>query len=166
MLKKIRLKIDTTQREVTGTLFKGDAPIPFSVDNTPQQLSITIEGSYYDSGSLIRISYREGELSGMEGTRTTLTFNKSEPDLITLTRDGAVRTTLVFEKGQCHVSAYKTPYMPFEVAVQSERVENQLEKNGTLLLYYTVELKGANATKTEFKLTVLPDAKVPLGVAQ
>jgi len=165
MLKKIRVKIDTTRHEVRGTLFEENTPAPIAIDSTPQRLSVTAEGSYYDNGDRITISYRESELSGMEGTRTTLAFHKSEPDLLTLTRDGTVRNTLVFEKGQCHVSLYQTPYMPFEVAVQTERVENHLEEKGTLLLYYTVELRGATATKTEFTLTVLPDTKAPMGLA-
>ncbi len=162
MLKKIRIKIDTKQREVKGSLFgiAGDDTGP--IDHKPQALSVTTAGSYYDNGVSVQISYREGELSGMEGTRTVLSFSKAEPRQLTLTRDGAVSTRLFFEEGQCHTALYKTPYMPFEVAVLTQAIQNRIEENGTLFLDYTVELKGANATKTEFQMTVLPDFDAPI----
>ena len=162
MLKKIRIKIDTRQREVAGSLFLGDGAAHGIVESEPQALSVTTTGSYYDNGASVQISYREGELSGMEGTRTVLSFSKAEPKQLTLTRDGAVSTRLFFEEGKCHTALYKTPYMPFEVAVKTDRIENRLAECGTLFLDYTVELKGANATKTEFQMTVLPDFDAPI----
>lgn len=162
MLRRIRIKIDTLQREVAGSLFLGDGVTHGIVESEPQALSVTTTGSYYDNGASVQISYREGELSGMEGTRTTLAFHKNDPQVLTLTRDGAVRTTLCFEMGVCHTSLYQTPYMPFEVAVKADEIENRLAECGTLLLSYTVELKGANATKTEFSMTVLPDLDAPI----
>ena len=162
MLKKIRIKIDTRQREVAASLFEGALTAAEGLDAEAQTLSVTAEGSYYDDGNRVQISYREGELSGMEGTRTTLAFHKNDPQVLTLTRDGAVRTTLRFEVGVCHTSLYQTPYMPFEVAVKAAEVQNRILECGTLALRYTVEIKGANATETEFKMTLLPDSGKPI----
>ncbi len=162
MLKKVRIKIDTKQREIAGSLFeKSRAGAPGEIDNEEKKLSMTALGSYYDDGTRVSISYREGELTGMENTRTTLSFPKSEPKLVTLTRDGAVRTALLFEEGCRHICVYQTPYMPFEVAVKAKEVDNRIEENGTLYLRYTVELKGANAEQTEFSMTLLPDLDAP-----
>ena len=162
MLKKIRIKIDTRQREVAASLFEGALTAAEGLDAEAQTLSVTAGGSYYDDGNRVQISYREGELSGMEGTRTTLAFHKNDPKVLTLTRDGAVRTTLCFEVGVCHTSLYQTPYMPFEVAVKANEVQNRILECGTLALRYTVEIKGANATETEFKMTLLPDSDAPI----
>ena len=165
MLKKIRIKIDTCQREVAASLFEGALTAAEGLDAEAQTLSVTAEGSYYDDGNRVQISYREGELSGMEGTRTTLAFHKNDPQVLTLTRDGAVRTTLRFEVGVCHTSLYQTPYMPFELAVATKKVENCIEENGILHLVYTAEIKGANGQHTDFTMTLLPDLNKPIGTS-
>ncbi len=164
MLKKVRIAIKTTQQEIGGTLFEGQpaAGKLQEIDHTPQTLELMMEGSYYDDGTRISISYREGEITGMKNARTTISFQKSDPALVTMTRDGEVRTALCFEEGHRHLSVYQTPYMPFEVAVKTKRVKNRIVEDGTLRLDYTVELKGANAEHTDFSLTLLPDLKKPL----
>lgn len=164
MLKKVRISIHTKQREISGTLFDAPKapPIPSQAINAePQEMELTVEGSYYDDGTRISISYKEGELTGMENSRTTLSFQKSEPALITMTRDGSVRTALVFEEGQRHLCVYQTPFMPFEVAVTTKQVENRIEENGSLRMQYTVELKGANAEQTDFSMKLLPNTNAP-----
>ena len=162
MLKKVRIKIKTKQHELAGTLFdaKGVAGGK-ALDTEPQEMELMYEGSYHDDGTRVTISYREGELTGMENTKTTLSFQKSDPALVRMTRDGAVRTALCFEEGRRHVSYYQTPYMPFEVAIKTKRVENRIAENGTLFLSYTAELKGANAEQTEFLMTLLPHIDAP-----
>ncbi|MBR2311910.1 MAG: DUF1934 domain-containing protein [Clostridia bacterium] len=164
MLKKVRISIHTKQQEIGSTLF--DAPEKATareqtINAEPQEMELMFEGRYYDDGNRISISYKEGEITGMDNSRTTLSFQKSEPVLITMTRDGSVRTALVFEEGQRHLCVYQTPFMPFEVAVKTRQVENRIEENGTLHLLYTVELKGANAEQTDFSLMLLPDADTP-----
>ncbi|MBR2011271.1 MAG: DUF1934 domain-containing protein [Clostridia bacterium] len=164
MLKKVRICIHTKQREIGGTLFdapeKASAPSQ-AIHAEPQKIELVVEGSYYDDGTRISISYKDGELTGMENSRTTLSFQKSEPSLITMTRDGAVRTALIFEAGRRHMCVYQTPYIPLEVAVKTKQVENRIEEKGTLHLQYTVELKGANAEQTEFSMILLPDIDKP-----
>lgn len=165
MLKKVRISIHTKQQEIGGTLFdvpKGSSATTQAINAEPQEMELVIEGSYYDDGTRVSISYKEGELTGMENSRTTLSFQKSEPSLITMTRDGAVRTALIFEAGRRHMCVYQTPFMPFEVAVKTKQVENRIAENGTLHLHYTVELKGANAEQTDFSLMLLPDADAPI----
>lgn len=164
MLKKVRISIHTRQREIGSTLF--DAPEKATareqtINAEPQEMELMFEGRYYDDGNRISISYKEGEITGMDNSRTTLSFQKSEPGLITMTRDGSVRTALIFEAGRRHMCVYQTPFMPFEVAVKTKQVENRIEENGTLHLLYTVELKGANAEQTDFSLMLLPDADTP-----
>ena len=164
MLKKVRISIHTKQREIGDTLFDAPKapPIPSqAIHAEPQEMELTVEGSYYDDGTRISISYKEGELTGMDNSRTTLSFQKSEPSLITMTRDGSVRTALVFEEGQRHLCVYQTPFMPFEVAVKTKQVENRIEENGSLRMQYTVELKGANAEQTEFSMKLLPNTNAP-----
>jgi len=164
MLKKVRISIHTKQQEIGGTLFdapKGSSATTQAINAEPQEMELMFEGRYYDDGTRISISYKAGEITGMDNSRTAISFQKSEPALITMTRDGAVRTALVFEEGRRHLCVYQTPFMPFEVAVKTKQVQNRIEENGTLRMQYTVELKGANAEQTDFSLTLLPDTNAP-----
>lgn len=162
MLKKVRVLIKTKQYKVKDTLFDGAPVTDAEIDNEPEELEMMMEGSYHDDGTRISISYREGEITGMKNTRTTLSFHKSEPMLISMIRDGSVRTALFFEEGKRHISLYETPFMPFELAVKTKRIKNRIEENGMLTLDYTVELKGASAEHTDFSLQLLPHITKPL----
>ena len=160
MLKKIRIAIKTTKRTAQKSLFDGT---PVSAPTTPEVTEFTTEGNWRDDGTHVYITYREGELSGMGRTTTVLSFDKSAPQLLTLTRSGGVRTAMMFEKGTKHLSLYETPIMPFELALYTKSVQNTLEKDGALHLLYTVELKGGDPEENDFFLTVLPYFNKPQG---
>ena len=160
MLKKVRLQIKTERHEATGTLYDesgveitpaGDLP-----DSEIEQIELTLEGSYLDDGTRVSISYRENESTGMEGAKTTISYQKNEPDVISMMRTGSVKTLMIFEKGKRHHSVYRTPVMLFELCVLTRSVTNALEREGTLLLDYTVELRGAEAEHTRLSLRLLP----------
>ncbi len=156
MLKKVRIKIVTDRTESRGSLFEGDGVTARKKGAKPERLELVLEGRYHDDGTRVSIGYTEGEHSGMEGAKTTITYQKNEPTLVTMMRTGTVKTALVFEKGRRHQCVYQTPIMPFEVAVHTAEVKNAIEGEGTLVLDYTVELKGAVAEHTHMVLTLLP----------
>lgn len=158
MLKKIRIAIKTTRTQLDDSLFDLAHTCAISkTEEPPEVQEFTASGSYYDDGTRISIAYREGELTDMENTRTTLSFQKSDLACVTMTRDGAVRCTLLFEAGHLHTCTYQTPYMPFSLAVKTNCVENRIEESGILLLDYTAQLKGAQAQHTTLSLTLLPN---------
>ena len=167
MLKKVRIQIITDRCEIKGSLFETPTgqylPVQdIAPEEESQHLELMMEGSYRDDGSCVTISYRESELTGMQGSTTTIFFHKNTPGLISMVRNGTARTALVFEKDKRPLCVYETPVMPFEVAVQTRHVHNTLEKAGKLYLDYTVELRGANAEHTRFYLTLLPAFDKPL----
>lgn len=168
MLKKVRIQITSTRTEIKGSLFETPTGqfLPTGAPPTeaePEHLELMMEGRYYDDGHRVTISYKESELTGMEGATTTVYFQKSDPHIVTMTRTGTVRTALVFEEGQRHRCVYETPVMPFEVSVETKRVQNAVEATGLLRLDYTVELRGANAERTQFEMKLLPVFNKPLG---
>ena len=155
--KEIRIKIHSELYEVDASLFT-DADIdtdniPISEDApTPDIMDINSIGSYIDDGERISISYNETEVTGMEGSTTTVTFLKNEPNVVSMIREGAVSATLVFEEEKRHHCLYKTPFMPFEVCVRTIKVSNALLGAGALSLDYIVEIRGAKAERTKFSM--------------
>ena len=164
MLKKVRIKIVTDRTEMAGSLFEDGALTLPSSSAVPTHEESVREGRYHDDGTRVAISYEEGELSGMEGSRVTLSFYKESPALVTMLRTGSVKTALTFEAGRRHVCVYQTPYAPFDVCVQTGKVQNALHTLGTLHLDYVVGLKGAQPEHTKMTLTLLPAFDKPIGV--
>ena len=115
---------------------------------------MTTEAVWSDDGTNIIIGYEESELSGMEGTATIIAFNKKEPTLVTITRDGSYKSTLVLEQGRSHTGLYQTPYMPMEVTTRAHHLVNRLLENGTLEVDYSVRIGTITTTRTRMKMEV------------
>ena len=158
--KDIRIFIDSERYEIEMSLFsEGDELIALSdgeEHSEPETMQIRTLGSLgvYDDGR-VEIAYDETELTGLEGSRTCVSFDSGNIGTVTMLRTGAVSTTLVFEKGKRHHCVYSTPYMPFEVCVRTLDVKNELAQKGTLFIDYIVEIRGARAERTRFSMTVM-----------
>ncbi|MBQ4590461.1 MAG: DUF1934 domain-containing protein [Clostridia bacterium] len=96
----------------------------------------------------IEIEYTEDD--SMENTRTVIAFTPSQNDRVSIIHDGPVMSSLVCERGVRHISAYKTPIAPFEVAVYAKRCDADLtfERGGYIELDYLVELRGMDIQRT------------------
>lgn len=103
----------------------------------------------------ISLAYDESELTGMDGAHSVLTYHSSEPELIHLIRSGSVTTALTFKPHHRAICVYETPYMPFQVGIHCLLVENKLVDEGTLILDYIIEIRGAQAERCRMELTLL-----------
>jgi len=101
-----------------------------------------------DGNETIEIEYTEDD--SMENTRTVIAFTPAQNDRVSIIHDGPVMSSLVCERGVRHISAYKTPVMPFEVAVYAKRCDADLtfERGGYIELDYLVELRGMDIQRT------------------
>ncbi len=119
-----------------------------------ETLEMITEGLVRVRGGRVEIVYDEGELSGMEGSRTVISYAKNEPKTVSMIRTGAVSTALVFERGVRHLCTYETPYMPFQIGVFSLMVDNRLESEGVIVLDYLIEIRGAQAERCKMTMKV------------
>ena len=158
---EVRIKINSELYEVEASLFSEGEEVeeffskPDDVEIEPDIMEINSLGEFRDDGERISVSYEETEATGMDGSKTSVTFLKKEPLVITMTRDGIVSATLVFEEGKRHHCIYKTPFMPFEVCVHTKKVINRMMEEGYIELDYIVEIRGAKAERTKFKMQLL-----------
>ena len=72
-------------------------------DQEPDVSQLTTLGTMVCGEAEIRISYEETELTGLQGTTTTFLLQK---DRITLKREGALRSEMVFAIDEEHRSLY------------------------------------------------------------
>lgn len=177
MEKEIKIKIFSKQFELSKALMEKLFEIMESEDDEEyydedegieasdsEPMELTTYGYLSVDKDRVKITYDESELTGMEGATTTLSFDKSAPELLTMLRGGSVTTAMVFEPRQRHICVYETPIMPFELCIYTLKVENDLLKSGNIYLDYIVEFKGAQAERTKFTISIeeITNAEAPL----
>ena len=127
------------------------------VDNGPNVTEMYAEGTLLSNEKRIAVLYDETELTGMEGTRTRLFFAKQNPGMVSLSRDGTVKTALHFETGRQHITVYQTPYLTCELCVHTYELENRLSsEGGTLHLRYDLKISGVCLEKTDLFFEATP----------
>lgn len=125
------------------------------IDDGDDATEIISEGRFIsDNDGNIEISYDESEISGMAGTVCRIVFNKRSPGLVSMIREGSVNTMLSFEEGKRHKSAYNTPYMPFQLAINTLEVDNRLLEDGELYLNYVIEISGLGSERCTVELKI------------
>lgn len=156
---EVRIKIKSVRYEVEASLFaeenEYDGSLTALPDAEPEAVEINTVGRLSEEKGRIEISYEETEVTGMEGSTTAITYVKEQAGLVTMLREGVVSTALVFEEGKRHHCVYNTPFMPFQVCVHTLRVDNRLDTDKLLELDYIVEIRGAQAERTKFRMELL-----------
>lgn len=116
---------------------------------------ITTTAQYSEENGRVTIMYSESELTGMEGTQTSVTFDLHSPEIVAILRSGTVKSAFILEEGKRHTTVYETSLIPFEICIYSRRVVNTIhDMGGEIYIDYIVEIKGMSAqhTRLKFKL--------------
>lgn len=100
------------------------------------------------------LSYQESDLTGLDGVTTTF---RVEPGTITLTREGKLRSQMVFREGMRHESLYQMPFGTMMMAVCASKVHYDLsETGGSVDLLYDIEIEQSLAGNVVYHLDVRP----------
>ena len=111
----------------------------------------TVEKCVRDGRTVIELHYTEGD--SMDGTDTVIRFDPRRPDSAVIDHTGGVVSTLVCEEGVRHITVYKTPVMPFELAVYTKKCRGMFTPyGGRLELDYLLELRGADLQRTSMTI--------------
>ena len=156
--KEVRVRIKSVRHEVEAALFSDEDEIMIQNEESetePEIMHINTLGTMTVENGRVEISYEETEATGMDGSTTTVTYMLNQPNVISMIREGAVSTALVFEAEKRHHCMYRTPFMPFEVCVHTLKVANHLMDANNLMLDYIVEIRGARAERTKFYMELL-----------
>ncbi|MEN8908090.1 MAG: DUF1934 domain-containing protein [Clostridiales bacterium] len=115
-------------------------------------LELVTEGTYHKKGHSYYITYKESQVTGMEGTTTTL---KVKNGVVTLIRFGKVNSHFVFEQGQKHLSHYDTSNGTFTVGVFANAVNvNVDEKGGEIWVDYSLEIDNSKSGANDFYMNI------------
>ena len=98
------------------------------------------------------LTYPESELTGMEGTVTTIAFT---PEGAVLTRQGSVTGRMDFSPGERNTFLYETPYGSSTVGMETKRYASTLTERGrTLEIEYVIEFDHAFVALNRMRIQV------------
>lgn len=103
-----------------------------------------------DDGFIVK--YDETELSGMEGTKTTMIIKNDSFDLI---REGTTETKMEFKKNEENVVLYKTPYGIINIKIYTKKLNiNVDETGGTVEVTYMLIIEEEQSVKTNLIVNI------------
>lgn len=108
------------------------------------EIEFFAEGSYIEKNGIIFITYKETELSGMEGTTTTL---KIADKSLSVIRFGSHDSKLEFKQGEQTLTNYHTPYGNIEIIIDTHILDMNLQPEGKSNIYLKYSLQ-TNAEET------------------
>ena len=121
-------------------------------DEEPDSLEFTTDGKYLFHDNIGRLIYQESEVTGLEGTRTSVTVL---PDEVVVDRDGLVKSQMVFKEGSKNSFLYSTPYGQATMGVDTRRIRGSLdESGGQIEIDYVVDMEHAVVARNKFQITV------------
>nr|WP_325297920.1 DUF1934 domain-containing protein [uncultured Dysosmobacter sp.] len=121
-------------------------------DSDTDSMELVTEGDMALTEDGMVLSYRETELTGMEGTTTT--FEVKGPQVI-LTRSGAVNSQMIFEEGRRHTSLYETPFGELTVDIQTSLLKHTLsQRGGVMEIKYSIAVDHTVTGRNCFKIRV------------
>ena len=116
------------------------------------QLQFTTDGFYLLEGDTACISYFETEVTGMEGTRTSLFVM---PDQVVVDREGTVTSRMVFREGLQTSFLYQTPYGETTLGMRTRRIRQDISpEGGRVDIEYVVDLGHSMVSRNRFQISV------------
>ena len=117
-------------------------------------VGFTTDGLYTYDGEVGCLAYMETEVTGLEGTLTTIQVEE-EGEQVTLMRAGEVNAQMVFQEGRRHLSMYNTPYGAMAIGVNTRHLLADLnDQGGDIEIDYAIEIDHAIAGRNIFRIKV------------
>ena len=95
-----------------------------------ENIDLQTAATLYERGGKYYIAYEESELTGLEGTKTTV---KLDGKTVALIRTGTFPSHMLFAEDERHVGLYQTPVgSEMAIATHTSRVHNTIGENDSL----------------------------------
>ena len=121
-------------------------------EQEPEVIELTTEGTMEFRSGGWDISYEETALTGLEGVTTTF---RVEPEKVTLTRTGALKSQMVFQQGVAHDSLYQMPFGALMLTVKATSVFYDIVPDGGVIdLSYNISIENTEAGVIDYHLDI------------
>ncbi len=121
-------------------------------DQEPEVMELVTEGTMEFTDGGWDISYLESDLTGLQGVTTTF---RIEPEQVTLTRTGPLRSTMMFRVGQSHDSLYQMDFGTLMITVTTRHLfYDILPEGGCIDLVYDIEIEKTESGRVDYHLDI------------
>ena len=108
-------------------------------DQEPEIISLITEGTLEKTADGWTVSYKESDLTGLDGVTTTFQVNNES---VTLTRTGKLESKMVFQRGVPHESLYQMEFGALMISVCATAIRWDITEDGGLLdLCYDIAIE-------------------------
>lgn len=115
-------------------------------------LDFITDGFYTFDDNVGCISYEETEVTGMQGTRTSVLVM---PEQVVVDRDGTVTSRMIFKEGEKSDFLYTTPYGKATMGLRTRKINHNFDENGGLVeIEYDVDVDHTIFTRNKLILDV------------
>ncbi len=117
-----------------------------------EPLTFITDGRFYKKAGEYFLRYEESELTGLEGTRTTI---KATGDSVSVIRTGKYPSQMFFNVGEKRMALYDTGFRGLTVVVNTKSVDNKLcDSGGKIDVLYEVEVGNTPAYLNHLQVRV------------
>ncbi|MBQ9148779.1 MAG: DUF1934 domain-containing protein [Oscillospiraceae bacterium] len=118
----------------------------------PDLIELVTEGTMELRDGGWDIAYEESDLTGLAGVTTVF---RVEPDKVTLTRNGRLRSQMIFQLGVCHESLYQMEFGALMLTVCAKSVFFDITPEGGVIdLVYTIDIENSAAGTVDYHLDI------------
>lgn len=121
-------------------------------DDSNQSELVTMATIKHEGKSDI-ISYEDTEVTGFEGSVTTIRVDSEKSAIIT--RAGSANSVLLLEIGRKNFCQYGTPYGSMQIGVYTHEIKNTIRKDGKLYMKYTLDINSSFLSDNEIILQIV-----------
>lgn len=116
-------------------------------------IEVITPGILYEVDDEFRVVYEETQISGMEGTTTSIIV---KDDCFILEREGTTSTKMEFKKDIGTIAMYNTPYGMLDVSIFTNDIIMKIEKEngGFIKAKYDMIISGQSPIKTNIEIKV------------
>ena len=125
--------------------------------NGPDSMELVTAGQYGQDDKTTLLTWEETELTGMEGTKTSLIVQKNG---VTLSREGALTTRMEFSEKQKSYFLYETPYGSATMGLNTRRINSRFGiHGGEIEIEYSVDMDQTIVGRNRFFIRVQEPSK-------
>ena len=109
-------------------------------------------GHYFIDDGVGVLSYQESELTGLEGTQTSVMVM---PNQVVVDRAGMLTGRMVFREGTRDAFPYETPYGQMMLGIDTRKIRHNFNENGgDVEIDYITDLAHTFVTRNKFRISV------------
>ncbi len=121
-------------------------------DQEPEIIELVTDGTMEFCKGGWDISYEESELTGLQGVTTTF---RVEPEKVVLTRTGALKSEMIFQKDVPHESLYQMPFGALLLTVKATSLFFDIVPDGGVIdLSYQIDIENTEAGVIDYHLDI------------